>query len=104
MIPEYQWFHQWRNAAHKLILQKKCKAMIFVIVWKLLNKAKYRFPMDEKKIKDVHNVDKSLKKIGTIRRDLMDNLTDRKSTRLNSSHVAISYAVFCLKKKKNNYQ
>src|SRR5215813_14479309 len=27
---------------------------------------------------------------------------DRKSTRLNSSHVRISYAVFCLKKKKNN--
>src|SRR5207253_4127231 len=27
------------------------------------------------------------------------NLLDRKSTRLNSSHVAISYAVFCLKKK-----
>src|SRR5207253_10729649 len=29
-------------------------------------------------------------------------LEDRKSTRLNSSHVAISYAVFCLKKKKQN--
>src|SRR5690625_7053324 len=28
---------------------------------------------------------------------------DRKSTRLNSSHVAISYAVFCLKKKKTRY-
>src|SRR5207253_9473615 len=28
---------------------------------------------------------------------------DRKSTRLNSSHVAISYAVFCLKKKKYNF-
>src|SRR5207249_12036827 len=28
-------------------------------------------------------------------------VTDRKSTRLNSSHVSISYAVFCLKKKKN---
>src|SRR5699024_12694205 len=27
---------------------------------------------------------------------------DRKSTRLNSSHVSISYAVFCLKKKKEN--
>src|SRR3712207_8034572 len=27
---------------------------------------------------------------------------DRKSTRLNSSHANISYAVFCLKKKKNN--
>src|SRR5690625_6632261 len=29
-----------------------------------------------------------------------DKEEDRKSTRLNSSHVAISYAVFCLKKKK----
>src|SRR5207253_6716696 len=29
---------------------------------------------------------------------------DRKSTRLNSSHVAISYAVFCLKKKKRKTQ
>src|SRR5690606_41297258 len=29
---------------------------------------------------------------------------DRKSTRLNSSHVKISYAVFCLKKKKKNTQ
>src|SRR3712207_8868897 len=30
--------------------------------------------------------------------------TDRKSTRLNSSHANISYAVFCLKKKKNHTQ
>src|SRR3989442_10790486 len=30
--------------------------------------------------------------------------TDRKSTRLNSSHVRISYAVFCLKKKKKKQQ
>src|SRR5205814_10700497 len=29
---------------------------------------------------------------------------DRKSTRLNSSHLGISYAVFCLKKKKRNNQ
>src|SRR5262245_63880230 len=29
-------------------------------------------------------------------------LADRKSTRLNSSHLGISYAVFCLKKKKTN--
>src|SRR5437868_14310696 len=31
--------------------------------------------------------------------DLRDASIDRKSTRLNSSHVSISYAVFCLKKK-----
>src|SRR5471032_2690323 len=30
---------------------------------------------------------------------LMTTLRDRKSTRLNSSHITISYAVFCLKKK-----
>src|SRR5437870_10592715 len=36
-----------------------------------------------------------------IRQDLKKATElDRKSTRLNSSHVAISYAVFCLKKKK----
>src|SRR5690625_5766135 len=32
------------------------------------------------------------------------NPKDRKSTRLNSSHVAISYAVFCLKKKKKTHR
>src|SRR3712207_8024070 len=35
---------------------------------------------------------------GRVRRDVQD----RKSTRLNSSHANISYAVFCLKKNKNN--
>src|SRR3712207_8741605 len=34
------------------------------------------------------------------RREYEDALKDRKSTRLNSSHANISYAVFCLKKKK----
>src|SRR5256885_3537462 len=33
--------------------------------------------------------------------DLARELVDRKSTRLNSSHLVISYAVFCLKKKKD---
>src|SRR5690554_7696131 len=34
-----------------------------------------------------------------IQKNLPCSKTDRKSTRLNSSHVRISYAVFCLKKK-----
>src|SRR5207253_9055056 len=38
----------------------------------------------------------------TGRRESAHEAGDRKSTRLNSSHVAISYAVFCLKKKKDN--
>src|SRR5690554_7652331 len=36
--------------------------------------------------------------VADVRQNVM---LDRKSTRLNSSHVRISYAVFCLKKKKN---
>src|SRR2546426_11035161 len=36
------------------------------------------------------------------RRDPVGDEIDRKSTRLNSSHLVISYAVFCLKKKKTD--
>src|SRR2546430_3625621 len=37
-----------------------------------------------------------------VERAVKGTLQDRKSTRLNSSHSQISYAVFCLKKKKKN--
>src|SRR5438132_9965749 len=37
-------------------------------------------------------------------RIMREMITDRKSTRLNSSHTVISYAVFCLKKKKKKYR
>src|SRR2546426_9120680 len=44
------------------------------------------------------------RKIGTTLQRLPSTLPkDRKSTRLNSSHLVISYAVFCLKKKKKKY-
>src|SRR3712207_8729929 len=39
---------------------------------------------------------------GTLRMSGQRDVVDRKSTRLNSSHANISYAVFCLKKKKNS--
>src|SRR2546430_5910142 len=39
---------------------------------------------------------------GSAHLDRLANLGDRKSTRLNSSHSQISYAVFCLKKKKKS--
>src|SRR5690625_6785737 len=46
---------------------------------------------------------KMLARVTRIQEQLVEAwevLSDRKSTRLNSSHVAISYAVFCLKKKR----
>src|SRR5690554_7580148 len=58
------------------------------------------------KIKSIENEIKSLRNLSfanIIRQSKkIDDLKvlDRKSTRLNSSHVRISYAVFCLKKKK----
>src|SRR5690606_3046540 len=39
-------------------------------------------------------------RVGKTRQEFRPGEIDRKSTRLNSSHVKISYAVFCLKKKK----
>src|SRR5438874_7135534 len=39
---------------------------------------------------------------GALASRMARSFKDRKSTRLNSSHVEISYAVFCLKKKKKN--
>src|SRR5438874_8951376 len=39
----------------------------------------------------------------TLSRRTYESDQDRKSTRLNSSHVEISYAVFCLKKKKEKH-
>src|SRR3712207_8565618 len=41
---------------------------------------------------------------GSLRADILQQPVDRKSTRLNSSHANISYAVFCLKKKKTIVQ
>src|SRR5690554_7717646 len=73
--------------------------------------------------KRVYNVDEDMTSIGGGLTEVLNNipsvevdhdgnvslrgrgsvtiLIDRKSTRLNSSHVRISYAVFCLKKRKN---
>src|SRR5580700_12027955 len=49
-----------------------------------------------------HPVDDACAPIATVPYPLSTKAEDRKSTRLNSSHVEISYAVFCLKKKKTN--
>src|SRR5690606_40119599 len=53
-------------------------------------------------------IDTSLEAMHVVRARVTDDASvevqDRKSTRLNSSHVKISYAVFCLKKKKKHKQ
>src|SRR2546430_6683019 len=49
----------------------------------------------------LHEVPNGQGEIHLILKDQVVRNLDRKSTRLNSSHSQISYAVFCLKKKKN---
>src|SRR5690606_41434670 len=48
----------------------------------------------------VHGRPTARELLAAVRDHLTEDVIDRKSTRLNSSHVKISYAVFCLKKKK----
>src|SRR2546430_9738410 len=54
----------------------------------------------ETKVKDI---DDQYSQGLTTGSERYNHVVDRKSTRLNSSHSQISYAVFCLKKKKNNH-
>src|SRR3712207_8883113 len=55
-----------------------------------------KITMVYKKVKDAHE---HFNHCSSVK---IDENKDRKSTRLNSSHANISYAVFCLKKKKKN--
>src|SRR3712207_7567895 len=65
-------------------------------------------PLDERVAQPVHRdrgqlADRGHQPVGALvdaGAALLDQPVDRKSTRLNSSHANISYAVFCLKKKK----
>src|SRR2546429_1515782 len=64
-------------------------------------KAYYQFVVD---INEPNGGTKSLISLDMLKIYTSSTLQDRKSTRLNSSHGYISYAVFCLKKKKNQAQ
>src|SRR5439155_21545013 len=67
-----------------------------------------QYPMPDPMVRDPHTMvfDKNgdiwftAQGGNAVGKQISPFLSDRKSTRLNSSHVAISYAVFCLKKKK----
>src|SRR2546426_8180609 len=54
------------------------------------------FSLASSHVRTLHHRRRSMR----FRKGLRERMVDRKSTRLNSSHLVISYAVFCLKKKK----
>src|SRR3712207_7731744 len=64
----------------------------------------FRSRLEIRRVDDLRQIDPLAERAGAqvvllVRLDARD----RKSTRLNSSHANISYAVFCLKKKKNSH-
>src|SRR5690554_7741553 len=95
------WFGNIKTMIWELLL-----LLVYIVlcwlIFKLIVKAASRLLRITKieKLNDLYEKIDVLKKIN-VRIDLQKIIiTDRKSTRLNSSHVRISYAVFCLKKKK----
>src|SRR5690349_24832716 len=58
---------------------------------------------NEKGVFNVHVISSLPRSLKASNRRLAPSPSDRKSTRLNSSHVEISYAVFCLKKIKRMF-
>src|SRR5690625_6505300 len=71
--------------------------IVFLSVLSLVPFFIFSYTLAEKTQEDSINV--AVISVGNL--EIQRITLDRKSTRLNSSHVAISYAVFCLKKKKN---
>src|SRR5205807_9328116 len=64
-----------------------------------------KLPKGASSSKSFPTISRSLnRKIGRSPARRSRKSTDRKSTRLNSSHLVISYAVFCLKKKKKKHK
>src|SRR5690349_22220315 len=58
------------------------------------------YPLSVRAVED-HRAHACVRRQGSVPFEDIGETSDRKSTRLNSSHVEISYAVFCLKKKKD---
>src|SRR5690554_7271526 len=87
----WEWRRRWRqwhaHAAESGIPALMHFASVLKPYWRGIL-ARVRWPVHTGQLEGINNKIKVIKRI------------DRKSTRLNSSHVRISYAVFCLKKKK----
>src|SRR5690625_7122730 len=91
------------HAAHLALVRQAQATCDCVVVCIFVNRLQFGLNEDWDKYPRTLNEDTA--KLAAIGCDFLfcpeETEIDRKSTRLNSSHVAISYAVFCLKKKNN---
>src|SRR5690554_6091915 len=83
------------------IIAMVCLGLLFLALAASVNTKPYMPPMVAQKYMEEWLIESSRAVAGEVRLKHARAIEpDRKSTRLNSSHVRISYAVFCLKKKK----
>src|SRR5690625_3301119 len=88
-------YPQLQQDKEGITVQTDEKWLFFIISQLINNAVKYSIGKSNKLVISLYERDQSAVL------EITDFGIDRKSTRLNSSHVAISYAVFCLKKKKD---
>src|SRR5699024_11478029 len=77
----------------KSTVKNAVQTVLQTISYGIFERSEYYLSLKEKAVQAITTTLLFMKDI--------EKLGDRKSTRLNSSHVSISYAVFCLKKKKS---
>src|SRR5690625_6545801 len=95
---EAQWAHRARKGLKYETLAAQLRSEIISGKWTPGTKV----PTESELIKETGFSLTTVRKAyeALVEEGLVTRQRDRKSTRLNSSHVAISYAVFCLKKKR----
>src|SRR5690606_40370771 len=101
----------WRSAVHKIVSANKSLflSMAAVVIASAIGayvwSNAYRYELHEftnRRVTEYYKLDRRTGRVWHIKDGAESEIAslqrDRKSTRLNSSHVKISYAVFCLKK------
>src|SRR5436190_10486611 len=83
-----------------LIIRRPPRSTLFPYTTLFRSNIEQGVPSHVGQPKDEHGNEESIAPVLESRRPHCHARLDRKSTRLNSSHTVISYAVFCLKKKK----
>src|SRR5690606_41332088 len=102
---------KWNNAYNKIILKKRFSSVIIHFFFLIIRRPPRSTLFPTRRSSDltapVADAGREMRNRvppPATRSSCRSPFRDRKSTRLNSSHVKISYAVFCLKKKITKYK
>src|SRR5262245_33601603 len=87
-----------KSRAHQGFSPSETATFVFSLKQPLFERLRQELSADEL-ASEIWGTNLLLDKLGLLTTEIFQTSRDRKSTRLNSSHLGISYAVFCLKKK-----